>query len=154
MSIFLRDYAEVFHLAPSATSNEERLTIDRPDRPNDHNHTYDLAMATPASRARIRRILAETPWYYCGLTPNGWRGYAYNAPEPEMTRSERLEMLDEARAHIEQAIRLIRLSTLETGQEAAAETALIPRLTSCIRDYHGGMIKEPANIARIRAVLK
>ena len=154
MSIFLRDYAEVFHLAPSATSRAERLTIDRPDRPNDHNHTYDLAMATPASRARIQRILANVPWYYCGLTPNGWLGYAYNAPEPEMTRSERLEMLDEARAHIEKAIELIRLSTLETGQEAAAELALIPRLTACIRDYHGVASKEPVNIERIRAALK
>jgi hypothetical protein len=29
-----------------------------------------------------------------------------------------------------------------------------PRLTSCIRDYHGATIKELVNIARIRAVLK
>ena len=154
MSIFLRDYAEVFHLAPSATSSDERLTIDRPDRPNDHNHTYDLATATAASRARIRRILANVPWYYCGLTPNGWRGYAYTAPEPETTQNERLEMLDEARAHVEQAIELIRLGTCESSEERRAELALIPRLTACIRDYHGVASKEPVNIERIRAALK
>ncbi len=154
MSITLRDYAEVFHLAPSAAPSDERLTIDRPDRRGDHNHTYDLTKTSPASRARIQRLLAEVPWYYQGLTPDGWRGYAYNASEPEMTRCERLERLDEARAHVEKAIELIRLSTLETGQEAAAELALIPRLTACIRDSHGATIKEPANIERIRAVLK
>ena len=154
MSITLRDYAEVFHLAPTAASSEERLTIDRPDRRGDHNHTYDLTKVSPASRARIRRLLAEVPWYYEGLTPNGWRGYAYTAQEPQMTRSERLQMLDEARAHIEKAIQLIRLSTIETGQEPLAELSLIPRLTSCIRDDPGATIKEPANIERIRAVLK
>jgi hypothetical protein len=154
MNTTLRDYAEVFHLAPTATSSDERLTIDRPDRRGDHTHTYDLTKTSPASRARIQRLLAEVPWYYEGLTPDGWRGYAYNAPEPEMTRSERLTMLDEARTHIEAAIELIRLSTLETGQEPLAELSLIPRLTSCIRDYHSGMIKEPANIERIRAVLR
>ncbi|WP_119072532.1 hypothetical protein [Aggregatilinea lenta] len=57
MSITLRDYPEDFHLAPSATSNEERLTIDRPDCPNYHNTTYNLSKASPASRARTQRIL-------------------------------------------------------------------------------------------------
>ncbi|HML22105.1 MAG TPA: hypothetical protein PKD09_10665 [Aggregatilinea sp.] len=154
MSTTLRDYAEVFHLAPTATSSEERLTIDRPDRRNGHNNTYDLTKVSPASRARIQRLLAEVPWYYQGMTPNGWRGYAYTAPEPEMRRSERLNMLDEARAHIEAAIQLIRLSTLETGQEPLAELSLIPRLTSCIRNHHSRASKNPANIECIRAVLK
>ena len=154
MSITLRDYTEVFHLAPSTTSSDERLTIDRPDRANYHNNTYDLTKASPASRARIQRILANVPWYYCGLTANGWRGYAYTAPESETPRDERLEMLDEARAHIEKAIELIRLSTIETGQAAPAELALIPRLTACIRDYHGVASTEPVNIERIRTALE
>ncbi|HML22104.1 MAG TPA: hypothetical protein PKD09_10660 [Aggregatilinea sp.] len=146
MSIFLRDYAEVFEIDATAPTNQNKLVIDRPDRPREHHHTYDLATITQASRARLERLLDRMPTSYEGLAFTGWKGYATQASSVEPGRGERLDMLEEARTHIQEAIRLVRTATAGTREEARADAYLISTLQMCTGNPHGYLGRQRANI--------
>jgi len=61
----LRDHAEVFYHPKT-----HRVTVGRPDRDR-VDQTYT---PTPASRARIRRLMNAYHWAHRGTTPRGWDG--------------------------------------------------------------------------------
>ena len=61
----LRDHAEVFYHPKT-----HRVTVGRPDRDR-VDQTYT---PTPASRARIRRLMNSYHWAHRGTTPRGWDG--------------------------------------------------------------------------------
>ena len=61
----LRDHAEVFYHPKT-----HRVTVGRPDRDR-VDQTYT---PTPASRARVRRLMNAYHWAHRGTTPRGWDG--------------------------------------------------------------------------------
>lgn len=152
MSIFLRDYAEVFEINATAPTHPNSLVVSRPDRLHEHYHTYDLAAITPASRARLERLQDRMPEFYDGLAFNGWKGYATEA-DAEATLGERLDMLEEARTHIREAIRLVRAATADTREEARADAYLIATLKMCAGGDHGYLGRQPANIDELLEAL-
>lgn len=139
----LRDRADVFHLDQPA---QQKITIDRPARDYDHTHTYDLTSVTPASQARLQRLIRTTHWAHKQRTPNGWMGYHLPTPKAMPSNEDRLALLADARASIEQAIRLVREATRDTPKADRAEAYLVPSLQMCATDGHDFLGGLPASI--------
>lgn len=57
-----------------ADAGDELVTIERPGRDYDHQHTYVVAKATAASRARLMRLIHAVEWPTRQQTPAGWLG--------------------------------------------------------------------------------
>ena len=53
---------------------DELMTIERPGRDYEHQHTYALAKVTPSSRARLMRLVQAVEWPTRQMTPAGWLG--------------------------------------------------------------------------------
>jgi hypothetical protein len=154
MSIFLRDYAEVFEIDATAPTHQNHLVVDRPDRLREHHRVYDLATMTPASRARLERLLNRMPDSYEGVAFTGWKGYATPQNEADATVDERLEMLEDARTHLQEAIRLVRAATAGTREEARADAYLIATLQMCAGSDHCYLGRQPANIDELLDALE
>ncbi|HML22106.1 MAG TPA: hypothetical protein PKD09_10670 [Aggregatilinea sp.] len=69
-------------------------------------------------------------------------------------RLERLDMLDEARGYIDEAVRLIREATRGTTEEAGARAYVIPTLKMCAGNDHEYLANQPYNIEELRAALQ
>ncbi|WP_119069238.1 hypothetical protein [Aggregatilinea lenta] len=75
------------------------------------------------------------------------------AEDQELGRGERLDMLEEAREYLEQAIHLIRDATRNTGEEDRAEVYIIPTLAMCVGNDHEYLGSQPYNVEELYEAL-
>ena len=157
-AIHLRDRASIYYTKELGRLTEkvvELVTIDRPDRWTERR-TYSLEGLSPATKARILKIIFGRYWPERKTTIAGWHAVSGNAPAPrrENDVEERIDELKEAREHLEQAITLIRRAVRGTSEEQRAESYVLATLAMCRGDEQDYLGQQPANIAELIDTLR
>lgn len=149
----LRDRASIYYTKELGRLTEkvvELVTIERPDRWTERR-TYSLEGLSPATKARILKIIFGRYWPERKTTIAGWHAVSGDAPLPrrENDVEERIDELKEAREHLERAIALIRSAVRGTSEEQRAESYVLATLAMCRGDDHDYLGQQPANIAEL-----